>query len=197
MPRKRRKDVILSRAEQVEALASPVRHRIHLALEMLGPVSVRELAVWMEREPESLYYHIRRLVAVGVVVEHGSRRWGTREEKVYCLSGERVRLDPRQSSPAFLRGFARGARTLLRYASRCLVRALEDSRARRHGPSRNTRIEQVHIRLNAAKLDELHRRLDVLQAFLAENDDSGLDHALVVTVAVSPVFESGHSNSRD
>ena len=66
-------EFLVSTVRQMEALASPVRHHIHLAMEMLGECSVNELAERMGRVPETLYYHLRQLKKVGIVEQVGSR----------------------------------------------------------------------------------------------------------------------------
>ena len=111
---KRPKTLVISTAEQLKALVTPVRNQIHLQMEMLGECTIAELAAAMEREPESLYYHIHRLQRVGVVIQVGERSFNGRSEAVYALAGERIRVDQTESSPGFLEAFRKGIRTLLR-----------------------------------------------------------------------------------
>ena len=67
MPRQRQ-TLVIRRAEQLASLSSPVRSRIVESLSVHGPSSVREIAERLGRLPESLYYHLRPLVEVGIVV---------------------------------------------------------------------------------------------------------------------------------
>lgn len=68
-----KREFLVSTVEQMEALASPVRHQIHLTMEMLGACSVNELVERMGRVPETLYYHVRRLETVGILEQVASR----------------------------------------------------------------------------------------------------------------------------
>lgn len=61
MKKPRPNKLLIDRADQLDAFVSPVRNQIHLHMETLGECTIGELAESMRREPESLYYHIRRL----------------------------------------------------------------------------------------------------------------------------------------
>lgn len=187
MDKRSRSVGLVTTVEQMEALASPVRFQIHLAMEMLGVCSVNELAERMDREPETLYYHLRLLERVGIVVRAGSRAAAGREEALYRLMGRRLRIDPRQRSPRFLRAMARSCGALLRYAERTFVRSLRRPAFLRGGSTRTRRMEQVVVRLPEPALAELNERLDELQDFLSAADERDADAVYAVTVCVAPV----------
>ncbi|MCH8148887.1 MAG: helix-turn-helix transcriptional regulator [Planctomycetes bacterium] len=183
----KRCEFLVSTVAQMEALASPIRHQIHLAMEMLGPCSVNELAERMGRVPETLYYHVRRLEKVGILAKVGTRDAGMREEAIYRLQGKRLRVDPRQTSPRFLKAMAKGCGSLLRFAQRSFEQALEARAERRTVPKRSLRIEQVAVRLSARNLVELNNRLDGLQEFLSDADEADDKQMYVITVATAPL----------
>ena len=185
MPKER--EFLVSTVEQMEALASPVRHQIHLAMEMLGACSVNELAERMGRVPETLYYHVRRLEKVGILKQVGRRAGGGREEAIYELGAKRVRVDPKQTSPRFLKAMAKGCGSLLRFAQKSFERALEARAERRFVPKRSLRIEQVAVRLSVRNLAELNKRLDSLQEFLAVTDEPDGKQMYVITLATAPL----------
>ena len=185
MPKKR--EFLVSTVEQMEALASPVRHQIHLTMEMLGACTVNELARRMGRVPETLYYHVRRFEKVGILQQVGTRAGGRRDEAVFQLKGERLRVDPRQSSPRFLKAMAKGCGSLLRFAQRSFVRALDGKAERRLVSKRSLRVEQATVRLSPRNLAELNRRLDSLQDFLADADEPEGKQMYVVTISTAPL----------
>ena len=166
----KQREFLVSTVDQMEALASPVRHQIHLAMEMLGACTVNELALRMGRVPETLYYHVRRLEQVGILEQVGSRVGSGRDEAIFELKGKRLRIDPSQSSPQFLRAMAKGCGSLLRFAQRSFLRALEGKAERRIIPKRSLRIEQVTVRLSSRNLAEMNKRLDSLHDFLTDAD---------------------------
>ena len=180
-------EFLVSTVGQMEALASPVRHQIHLVMEMLGACSVNELAERMGRVPETLYYHVRRLEKVGIVEQVGRSVGTGREEAIYQLKAKRLRVDPSQTSPRFLKAMAKGCGSLLRFAQRSFERALEARADRRMGPKRGLRIEQVTVRLSAGNLAQLNARLDSLQRFLADADKPSGQNMYVITFATAPL----------
>ena len=149
-------EFLISTVAQMEALASPVRHQIHLVMEMLGECSVNEMAERMERVPETLYYHVRRLEKVGILVQGGSRRVGGRDEVIYQLKAKRLRVDPNQSSPRFLKAMGKACGSLLRFAQRSFEWALERKVDRCVGLKRGLRIQQVTVRLSAGNLAKVN-----------------------------------------
>src|SRR5436190_2021792 len=112
----------LSSPAQVRALESPRRQEIVDALAALGASSVAELADHLGRPADSLYFHVRKLLKVGVIRELELRKSGRHEWAVYALHtrSARVRYDGaparsiqrvvagavRQSLREFNRGFA-------------------------------------------------------------------------------------------
>ncbi len=177
---------VIRRAEQVEVLTSPLRHQIVATMELLGPVPVRVLAEHLGREPEALYYHIRKLVAAGLVYEAGRRSVGQRSEAVFSLIARDIRVDTESRAPKFLEMVARSASALLRLTERAYLAAVRDPIAVRGGKRRNLAIRRYHVRLTDKSLAELNRRLDELGAFLVEHDDPEADRAYAVTLAQSP-----------
>lgn len=83
---------IIKDPAQVRALASPVRQEIVDALAAAGPCSVAELAGHVGRAADALYFHLKRLIAVGLVVERGERMNGKAVAAVYDLPGRPMRI---------------------------------------------------------------------------------------------------------
>ena len=61
--------VAISDVRQIRALASGTRQEIVDALESAGPCSVRELADLIGRPADALYYHLKVLRRVGLVID--------------------------------------------------------------------------------------------------------------------------------
>lgn len=84
------------------ALASGTRQEIVDVLPRLGTASIAELARALDRPADALYYHIRALQRVGLVVPAGHRRNGRREEAMYRAVAPQLELaiEPRTSARA-------------------------------------------------------------------------------------------------
>jgi DNA-binding transcriptional ArsR family regulator len=78
-----RSNYIIRSKRQMRALAAPTRQEIVDVLPGLGTVSVAELATALGRPPDSLYYHLRMLKNVGLVLSAGSRTVNGRPEALF------------------------------------------------------------------------------------------------------------------
>ena len=187
MSKKTQKRYWISSARQIKALTSPVRHQMHLVMEMLGPCSVRELASRMGREPATLYYHVKLLERVGIITKSGTRGAGRNEEIIYALAQEHVRVDMNQRSPKFVKALASGCGALLRYAERTFVAALRRDATIRVGAASELRIRQASVRLSKKSLIELNARLDELQDFIDASNSPSVESTYAITLCVAPV----------
>jgi DNA-binding transcriptional ArsR family regulator len=90
----------------VAALYDPLRYRLFRLL--AEPRSVAELAAEVGMPPDRLYYHVKRLVAVGLVREVEVRANGRHRERVFGHAAERIRFsgDLELYEGGLLRGIA-------------------------------------------------------------------------------------------
>ncbi len=151
-------------------MASPVRVRILAVAASPEPLAIAELAAQVGMAPASLYYHVQKLVAAGLLVARGRRRAGKRWEVLYGPPSGEVVADQRERSPAFLRALGRVYASVLRDAHRGLTRALDLERREGKGPRRATAVRHRRVRLRPADLAELRTRLEGLDAFLQAAD---------------------------
>ena len=73
---------IVQDKKQLSALTSSARQEIVDVLSQMGTVSVGELAATLGRPADALYYHLRVLKRVGLVLRAGYRGRGVREEEL-------------------------------------------------------------------------------------------------------------------
>ncbi len=179
-------ECLINSVPRMKALASPVRHQICLVMESLETCSAAEIAAYLSRRPETLYYHLHALERVGIIAPAGTQNTGVREETLYRLRGRHIRIDSEKSSAAFLQAMAKGCRALLRYAERTFVSALRASSGARLRRERALRIEQRQVTLSPARLAELNRRLDELHHFLNEESRPDREKAFLITLCIAP-----------
>ena len=70
MPRARLREIALW-PQAISELFRPARLEIYECLQVSGPASVAELASRIGRAPDSLYYHLKKLVEIGVIERCG------------------------------------------------------------------------------------------------------------------------------
>ncbi len=78
------------RLAELRVVASPQRQEILVALQALQPCSVREIGRYLGRLPVSLYYHLKKLEQVGLVM----REEGESSETIYSLPALELRIAP-------------------------------------------------------------------------------------------------------
>jgi AcrR family transcriptional regulator len=181
------KPVVLTRPDQLRAATSLIAHQIISVMERTRRCTVAELAEHTGVEAGSLYYHVRKLKKIGVLLEHDRRSTGGRQEVVYELAGSEVVFDPDGSSPGFLKELARTVRSRLRMVERAFIDALGRPGTVRKGRGKNLSLHQHHFRLSARNRAELFRRIEDLEEFMFEHDDPARTDFTHVSIAILPV----------
>lgn len=82
---------VVTRTADWSVMMAPVRFEIIEAMRGLAPCSVAEIAEALDRPADTLYPHLRRLIAIGVVVEVGQHSGKTRPSKVFDLVADDFR----------------------------------------------------------------------------------------------------------
>lgn len=95
--------------------AAPVRLELVETMRVIAPCSVAELATALDRPADTLYRHVEKLLAIGVVVDAGIRRKGRRSERVFELAGDDFR-------PAVPAGDVRLANRVFNVAAQSVAR---------------------------------------------------------------------------
>jgi DNA-binding transcriptional ArsR family regulator len=83
---------IIEDRRQMRALAASTRQEIIDVLPGMGAVSVAQLAAVLQRPADSLYYHLRILMRVGLVLEAGERRHEGRREALFRAIAREISL---------------------------------------------------------------------------------------------------------
>lgn len=79
--------------DQLAVLTSARRHDMIDRLAAAGPLSIKELAEQIGAKPSALYHHIDKMLAVGLIVEAGSRVVRRKREQLYATPAPRMRLN--------------------------------------------------------------------------------------------------------
>jgi len=185
----RRETLVIRRVEQLAALSSPVRSQIVESLSVHGPSSVRQIADRLDRLPESLYYHLRPLVEVGIVVLKEKRKVRRRTEAVYQLAARRLVIDPRQRSDAYIEALARTCSALLRLAERNYQAAVKQGGFALAGSRRSLMARHYTLRLSRARLAQLNRLLDRVAGMYGRQEDANEGDPYCVTIVLSKLTD--------
>ena len=187
---KRASPFYLHQVRQVRAVASPVRAAIVDALEVVGPATIVRLATALGYPPDGLYYHLRVLERIGLVIR-------TRPDKdtgaaMFDLPGRpatlRYRLDDRQQG----RAMAKVVATMVRSAERSFRRAFAPGLAEVRGPHRNLRAGRRTAWLTADELRVLNGYVERIHALFARGRPQRPGARLhEFTYVLAPIVEKG------
>lgn len=153
----------IDRSAQLRALASPLRQELLDVLEGSGPCGIADLAASLGRAPDTLYFHVRRLQRVGLVVEVARQKVGRHTTTIYDVPGRPLRIDRTKARAADLQAVAAG---MLRLAMRDHRRGLVEAGTVPNGPARNHWAGRTRGWLDARQLARANRLLEQLLALL-------------------------------
>lgn len=178
--------------EQISSLASPVRQEIVDTVKALGPCSVAEVADELGRPADGLYYHLRRLLRSGLLVEAGERAAARGREKLYASPGGEhgIQLRYAPADPDNVEAVTRVVGGMMRVTERDFAAALSSGRVVVEGPLRDLWAARMKGWLSDAELAEARGLLDRLRE-LFERPRRGDDQRLhALTFVIAPVSAS-------
>lgn len=165
------------REEQLECLNSAVRIDIIDHLVGRGPMSIKQLAASLGRQPSSIYYHIDMLQQVGLVVEAGTQVSNRRTEVLYQTPAPRVRLKKAIPNPKNHEAINKMVGALSRQSQRDFAQGLKHPAMEADGPERNLGFFRLINRPSPESLREINQHLERIAEILWEERD--MDQPLI------------------
>jgi hypothetical protein len=161
---------VIENKAALAALVSTVRQEIIDTIEAIGgEVAVADIALQLGRPADGLYYHLRRLVDSGVLVEGDDPGDGRgRRYRTAARHGQRVRLKYGRGSRSDQATVAKVVSGLLRTAERDFGRALRGGAAVGEGPLRDLWASRLKGWVGEADLREINRLLTRLSELLLQ-----------------------------
>lgn len=188
----------LVRKEQWETLTSPVRFDIIELLSNYGPCSVNDLAWQLGRNSDSLYYHVRKLVATEMIIVAGERVLsGQNTETLYRLNGTHVEVDD-LANPEARPYVTRLLSAVLRMTDRETRQALEtdDASLSHHGPDRNFAARRDLVWLGEEHLRDVNEHLNAIQAIFKKARAERTGRLYSVTTFLAPLIRATDPQGR-
>jgi len=150
---------------QRKALTSPLRLEI-LEHFLNGPMAVADLAARMGRRPDSLYYHVRTLVKVGILLPAGTRKSGKRDEALYRVVAPSLGMGGEPDDPHLVDDAVKALRAGFRMSERELRDAMESGRLCDEGDQRNHWCARQRCRLRPSALKSINKHLAAMQKII-------------------------------
>lgn len=152
--------------EALAAMKSPVRQRLLDRLEAIGPASAGELAAELDRPPDRVYYHLRRLERVGMIEAVSERVRGRHRETLYDLAHRRWHIAYDPASKRSRRAVEALTAAMLREAQRDFEAGWSTPGLAVRGKQRTQWSLRLEARLDRDQLAELNEHLDAIARLL-------------------------------
>jgi len=148
-------------------------------------MSVREVADLIGAAPSSLYYHIERLLAVGLLVEAGSRQIAKKPEQLYDAPSRSMRMTEAIKDPRNERYLKAIVASICKQASRDFARARGAPHRRISGAGKNLGFARLVGRPDAATLTRVNVHLEAIAELFAGAAD-GEGGIVTISWVLSP-----------
>jgi hypothetical protein len=184
--RARTRPYLIKRADQFAAIESAVRQEIIDTIQAAGPRSAPELSALMGRPADALYYHLKRLLRVGLLIIRETRRTGRRVEAVYDLAGHPLVLDYPVQAEGREHPLSRLVHSMLRTADRDFQAAVGTKPARPDGDRRNLWAGRRHAWLSPRDLERVNDLVDQLVAIMTRARNPTGGELCTMTLVLAP-----------
>jgi predicted transcriptional regulator len=157
---------VITDLAQIRGLASPVRQEVVDAVTAMGPVSVAALAGSLGRAPNALYFHIRKLERLGLLVRRDGAAARGRPSTFYDVPGRPMVLTYQPGQSRTKAPMGKLVRAMLSSAARSFVEAYRPDVAVIDGTGRNLWASRSKRMLSHRELREVNGHLRALVALL-------------------------------
>src|SRR5438067_1865500 len=131
------KPYLVTSVKQLLIVASPGREDLVDAVAIIGPCTITELARFVGRSRNALYYHVKALRDCGLLVESRRSGEGRKATAYYDVPGRPMVVRLNLGTERTRKAVIALARIRLRSAARGFVRACRPDVATVEGPKRN------------------------------------------------------------
>lgn len=176
---------IIRDKRQMRALAASTRQEIVDVLPRLGTVSVAELATALGRPADSLYYHLRLLTRVGLVLSAGARSVNGRSEALYRAVASDLRLAYKLGSHGNGNEINSIVASMLRLGIRDFRRSFRAGKASVSGPERELWALRRTGWLSREQIADVNRHLHKLMQ-ISESSATG-EKLYALTMLLTPL----------
>lgn len=189
-------EVVELSSEQVRALSSVACSDVFSAFDAHRPMSIREVAVELQKSPASVGAQVSTLSGVGLLVPSGERKRRSRIEQLWVHKGLATRLIIAKCDQETLRTYNKRFDAQMRRASRLFSMAQQASEV---DPSLSTLLHfrwkwaymtPEHAREISKEASELQVRFEQLGEEDQLNEQDGLVRVSLVTIMLPSSAES-------
>ena len=176
--------------EQMRLMASPQRMAVMEVLYAHGPMTAAELAKRLGRDPNRLYYHLRKLADAEAIREVDVRKGKRQQESVFGIGEEHFEWSYDPDDEESIRLHEKYTASMRRMTERDVHTALRSRKVVEYGPDRNYHIGRVKFKMTREKLQKLNNLIEQIEDLMrSTRDDHGEDRsAYALTLGLAPLI---------
>ncbi len=171
---------------QILLLASAMRQEILDSVSALGSCSIAELAQELGVAADALYYHVRKLVESGLLIEQGARVTSRRDEIVYTLPGQYMNLKYQPENAENVGAINKVISAMMRMAERDFRNGFTPDLAVIDDGIRNLWGARQKAWLTEEDLKEVNQLLERLQEIFHQSKQPGDRKLYTLTWVIAP-----------
>ena len=175
---------------QLEALASAKRQVVLDIVSAHGPMTAKDLAAILPMSRTTLYQHLERLEAVGLIVESGLREGKKKPERLYATPARRIYISKAVANRANRDLIDQIVCATFRQAVADLRLSLDHPDLRPEGDHPNFRFARLSFKASDDKLRRVNRKIEEIKQIL-DGDDKGEGPLMSFVIAFSPYAVRG------
>jgi len=188
--------VLIKTDEQWDAVCSGPRVELIMALASLGPSSIAEMSVCVDRPADSLYHHVRRLVRAGLFVKSGTRKVGRHSEAIYELASEQVKFDIDPKTGHNSGRILQLAKAHWKRIERELSKALEARTTSFDDADRNAHVRGDQAWLTREEVEEVNEHMSAIREVFSRSRTTRRGDLHAYTFIMTPVVRSRSADAR-
>ncbi len=175
--------------DQLKLLTSPIRLAVIDSIAVMSTASISDVALDLGVPADSLYYHVKKLVSSGLLIEKGIQETSRRDEIVYSLPKPKLRIKYDLKNPANSKIIAKIFNSILRSTGKNFETAFSNPNSIVEGKKRNLWGAQLRGWLNDQELEEINVLLNQLHDIFdnAEKKEDKKLHS--ITWVLTPLSE--------
>jgi len=170
----------------IACLSSPVRQRILDRLEAIGPASAADLATSLGVAPDRLYYHLKLLQKVELVILAGTSGSGGSRQALYDLAAQDWHLAYQPVEPKRAAALNKLTAAMIRQARRDFEQGWNHPQISGFGNLRNLWSLRLEAHLSDEELVELNGHLQAIVELLRKPQRGGAGTHVALTWVLAP-----------
>ena len=172
--------------DQLSALTVPLRQQIlDVVASSVDQCSIKQISDWVGRPADSLYFHIAKLVKVGLLIECEGVMSEGKRVATYTTPSMRMRIQYDLGNPTFKKQVKKISNSIHRLSMRDYEASVDNPNARTDGTYRNVWVARNEGYLSTDSIAELNALLEKALGLFTKERTNKNDQRIAVSFSIT------------